>query len=69
VGHIARIGKMRNTYQELDENTEGKRKLSKTYMYLRNNITTHSKEANFAIMGSEYQAYGNVHVFQRHASE
>jgi hypothetical protein len=50
VGHIAGIGAMRNAYQQLDENTEGRGQLSKTYAYMRNNITTHSKEAGFAIV-------------------
>jgi hypothetical protein len=56
VNHITRIGKMRNIYKELDENTEEKRQLSRTYVYMRNNIKPHSKEANFAIMSSGYQA-------------
>jgi hypothetical protein len=57
---------MRNTYQQLDENTEGRGQLSKIFVYMRNNITTHSKEAGLEIVGWGYQVYGSM--FQRHAS-
>jgi hypothetical protein len=66
VGHVARMGQMRNAYKIMVDNTEGKRTLGKSSRRCEDNITMNRMGWTMGVLGVQFPAgAGNFSLHHR----